>query len=114
SCGRTTSATAKPSQATSASNWTKRAARHDYHGGSAPRRKTRRKNSDRPVALRHSLRRRSTRKTMKQTDLPLVRPIGAKLSPEALSFIARVAKLFPGSERDIIIVRATEKKNEKD
>jgi len=51
---------------------------------------------------------------MKQTDHPLVRPIGAKLSPEALSFIARVAKLFPGSERDIIIVRATEKKNEKD
>jgi hypothetical protein len=51
---------------------------------------------------------------MKQADLPLVRPIGAKLSPEAMCFVARVAKLFPGSERDIIIVRATEKKNEKD
>jgi hypothetical protein len=38
-------------------------------------------------------------------DLPLVRPIGAKLSPEALRFIAKVAELFPGSERDIIIVR---------
>jgi hypothetical protein len=51
---------------------------------------------------------------MKQSDLPLVRPIGAKLSPEALSFVAGVAKCFPGSERDIIIVRAAEKKNEKD
>ena len=43
--------------------------------------------------------------TMKQSDPPLVRPIGAKLSPEAMRFIARVAALFPGSERDIIIIR---------
>ena len=43
--------------------------------------------------------------TIKQSDLPLVRPIGAKLSPAALRFIAKVAELFPGSERDIIIVR---------
>src|SRR5215813_8583023 len=42
--------------------------------------------------------------TMKQSDLPPVRPIGAKLSPEALRFVARVADLFPGSERDIIII----------
>ena len=40
-----------------------------------------------------------------QRDLPLVRPIGAKLSPKALHFIAKVAELFPGSERDIIVVR---------
>jgi hypothetical protein len=40
---------------------------------------------------------------MKQSDLPLIRPIGAKLSPAALRFIAKVAELFPGSERDIII-----------
>jgi hypothetical protein len=42
---------------------------------------------------------------MKQGDLPLVRPIDAKLSPEALRFITKVAELFPGSERDIIIIR---------
>jgi hypothetical protein len=40
---------------------------------------------------------------MKQSDLPLIRPIGAKLSPAALRFIAKVAELFPGSERDVII-----------
>jgi len=43
--------------------------------------------------------------TIKQSDLPLVRPIGAKLSPEALRFIAEAARLFPGSERDLILVR---------
>ena len=43
--------------------------------------------------------------TIKQSDLPLVRPIGARLSSEALRFIAKVAELFPESERDIIIVR---------
>jgi hypothetical protein len=42
---------------------------------------------------------------MKQSDLPLVRPIGARLPPEAMRFIVKVAELFPGSERDIIIVR---------
>ena len=42
---------------------------------------------------------------MKQSDLPLVRPIGVRLPPEALRFIARVAQLFPGSERDLILVR---------
>lgn len=41
----------------------------------------------------------------KQSDLPLVRPIGARLPPQALRFIARVAQLFPGSERDLILVR---------
>ena len=43
--------------------------------------------------------------TIKQSDLPLVRPIGVRLPPEALRFIAKVAELFPGSERDIIMVR---------
>jgi len=43
--------------------------------------------------------------TIKQSDLPLVRPIGARLSSEALRFIAKVAEFFPESERDIIIVR---------
>ena len=42
---------------------------------------------------------------MKASDLPLVRPIAVALSPEAMRFIAKVAELFPGSERDIIIVR---------
>ena len=42
---------------------------------------------------------------VKQSDLPLVRPIDAKLSPTALRFITKVAELFPTSERDIIIVR---------
>lgn len=42
---------------------------------------------------------------MKQSDLPLVRPPDAKLSDAALRIIAEVARLFPGSERDIIIVR---------
>jgi hypothetical protein len=42
---------------------------------------------------------------MKQSDLPLARPIGARLPPEALRFIAEVARLFPGSERDLILIR---------
>jgi hypothetical protein len=50
---------------------------------------------------------------MKQSDLPLVRPIGAKLSPEAMRFIAKVAELFPGSERDIIIVRTKHTRTKK-
>jgi len=40
---------------------------------------------------------------MKRADLPLVR--GGELSQEALRFIARVARFFPGCERDIIIIR---------
>jgi len=42
---------------------------------------------------------------MKQSDLPLVRPLGAKLSPEALRFIAEVERVFPGATKDLIIVR---------
>jgi hypothetical protein len=42
---------------------------------------------------------------MKRSDLPLVRPVGARLSPEALRFVAKVAELFPGSERDVITIR---------
>jgi hypothetical protein len=43
--------------------------------------------------------------SLKQSDLPLVRPPGAGLSPEALRFVAEVARLFPGSERDLILIR---------
>ena len=43
--------------------------------------------------------------SLKQSDLPLVRPLGAGLLPEALRFIAEVVRLFPGSERDLILIR---------
>jgi len=43
--------------------------------------------------------------TIKQSDLPLVRPLGAKLSPEALEWLAEVERVFPGATKDIIIVR---------
>ena len=42
---------------------------------------------------------------MKQSDLPLVRPPRVKLPPEALRFIAEVARLFPCSDRDLILIR---------
>jgi hypothetical protein len=42
--------------------------------------------------------------TMEQ-PLPLVRPIGARLSPEALQWLAEVERVFPGATKDIIIVR---------
>jgi len=42
---------------------------------------------------------------MKQSDPPLVRPIGVKLSPEALRWLAEVEKYFPGTTKDIVIVR---------
>jgi hypothetical protein len=42
---------------------------------------------------------------MKQSDLPLVRPIGARLSPEALQWLAEVERVFPGTAKDLIIVR---------
>ena len=42
---------------------------------------------------------------MSQSYLPLVRPIGARLPPEALRFIAEVERVFPGTTKDIIIVR---------
>jgi hypothetical protein len=44
-------------------------------------------------------------KTIKQSDLPLVRPLRAKLSPGALRFITEVERVFPGATKDIIIVR---------
>jgi hypothetical protein len=43
--------------------------------------------------------------TIKQSDLPLVRPIGARLSSEALRWLAEVERVFPGATKDIIIVR---------
>jgi hypothetical protein len=43
--------------------------------------------------------------TIKQSDLPLVRPIGARLSPEALQWLAEVERVFPGTTKDLIIVR---------
>jgi hypothetical protein len=42
---------------------------------------------------------------MKQSDLPLVRPIDVRLSAEVLRFIAEAARVFPGCEKDIIVVR---------
>ena len=42
--------------------------------------------------------------TIKQSDLPLVRPIGVKLSPEALRWLAEVEKNFPGTTKGIITV----------
>ena len=42
---------------------------------------------------------------IKQSDLPLVRPIGARLSLEALRWLAEVERVFPGATKDIIIVR---------
>ena len=43
--------------------------------------------------------------TIKQSDLPLVRPLGAKLSPAALRWLAEVERAFPGTTKDITIVR---------
>jgi len=43
--------------------------------------------------------------TIKQSDLPLVRPLGAKLSPAALWWLAEVERAFPGTTKDITIVR---------
>jgi hypothetical protein len=43
--------------------------------------------------------------TIKQSDLPLVRPNGASLSPEALQWLSEVERVFPGATKDLIIVR---------
>ena len=40
---------------------------------------------------------------MKEGDLPLVR--GGKLPQEALHWLAEVEKHFPGTTRDIIVIR---------
>jgi hypothetical protein len=42
---------------------------------------------------------------MKQSDLPLVRPIGAGLSPAALQWLAEVERAFPAATKDIVTVR---------
>jgi len=42
---------------------------------------------------------------MRQSDLPLVRPIGTKLSPQALRWLAEVERVFPGTTKDIVTVR---------
>jgi hypothetical protein len=43
--------------------------------------------------------------TIKQSDLPLVRPIAARLLPEALQWLAEVERVFPGATKDLILVR---------
>jgi len=43
--------------------------------------------------------------TIKQSDLPLVRPIGARLSPEALQWLAEVERVFPGATKDLVLIR---------
>jgi len=43
--------------------------------------------------------------TIKQSDLPLVRPIGVKPSPAALRWLAEVERVFPGAAKDLILVR---------
>jgi len=40
--------------------------------------------------------------TLRRSDLPLVR---GELPEEALAFISEAARLFPGCEKDIIVVR---------
>jgi hypothetical protein len=42
---------------------------------------------------------------MKPSDIPLVVPRGEKLTPEMVAWVERVAKLFPGAEKDAVIVR---------
>jgi hypothetical protein len=44
-----------------------------------------------------------TDKTLRETDLPLVR--GGKIPPAALRWLAEVERVFPGATKDIIIVR---------
>jgi hypothetical protein len=40
---------------------------------------------------------------MKPPDIPLVR--GGKLTPEMIAWIEKVSKVFPGVEKDIVIIR---------
>jgi len=42
---------------------------------------------------------------MRQSELPLVRPLGAKLSPATLRWLAEVERVFPGATKDLIMVR---------
>ena len=48
---------------------------------------------------------------MRQSDLPLVRPIGTKLSPQALRWLAEVERVFPGTTKDIVTVRKSWERN---
>jgi len=49
--------------------------------------------------------------TMRASDIPLVR--GDKLPQEALRWLEEVERVFPGAIKDIIIVRSSEKRDEK-
>jgi len=40
---------------------------------------------------------------MKPSDIPLVR--GGKLTPEIIEWIEKVSKVFPGIEKDMVIIR---------
>ena len=40
---------------------------------------------------------------MKSSDIPLVR--GGKLTPEIIEWIEKVSKVFPGVEKDMVIIR---------
>jgi hypothetical protein len=45
---------------------------------------------------------------MKASDIPLVR--GGKLPQEALRWLEEVERVFPGTTKDIVIVRSSEKR----
>ena len=40
---------------------------------------------------------------MKSSDIPLVR--GEKLTPEIIEWIEKVSKVFPGVEKEMVIIR---------
>jgi hypothetical protein len=40
---------------------------------------------------------------MKASDIPLIR--GGKLTPEMIAWIEKVSKVFPGVEKDIVVIR---------
>jgi len=42
---------------------------------------------------------------MKPSDIPLVR--GGKLTPEIIEWVEKVSKVFPGIEKDMVIIRKT-------